>query len=145
MSTYSIDIFKEFELEKPVAGLVERISKPKGIIKHGEYGDSYSLYTDDSRTTVYDGKEFDLIPGIYWVMDIFKHPKHDTCQWNHYLFIVENDGSVFPIAEYCDQHDSTWVKQAIPVIKRFFAGETFKPIEITYYLHRSDKRTRWKV
>ena len=145
MNTYEIDIFKEFNLEKPVAGLVEKISQPKGIVKHEKHGDSYSLYTDDTRMTVYNGEEFDLVPGIYWVLDIFKHPKKQILQWNHYLFIVDEDGAVYPVAEYCNQQDSTWVKQAIPVIKRFFKGESFNPIELTYYLHRSDKRTSWKA
>ena len=145
MATYAIDLFKEFKLETPVTGLVERITKPKGIRKHEDYGVSYTLYTDDSCATVYNGKEFDLVPGIYWVLNIFKHPKRGTLQWNHYLFVVEEDGAVYPVAEYCNQHDSSWIKDALPVIKQFFAGEPIKPTEITYYLHRSDKRTRWKV
>ena len=145
MNTYSIDIFKEFKLETPMAGLVLKVIKPKGVIRHEKFGESYSLYTDDSQLTVYNGEEFDLIPGIYWVLDIFKHPKYQITQWNHYLFVVEDGGAVYPIAEYCNQHDSSWVKQALPVIKRFFAGESFNPIELTYYLHRSEKRTSWRA
>jgi len=64
-------------------------------------------------------------------------------KWNQYLFILEDDGDVYPIAEYLDQRDSSWVKSAIKLVKSYFEGNELDPIELTMIDYKIHRKTKW--
>ena len=128
---FEIDFYTEFGLPMPVAcGLVNKITSPKGIRtkndKTGIY--HYQLHTD-LKQIYEDGRAASVDEGLYWVMDVYK--LRGTMTWNHYLFVVESDGTTYPIAEFLDYTDSSWIKEAIEIIKDCFSGDEFEPIDIT--------------
>ena len=130
---YKIDFFKTFELEQPTAGLVQKVTSHKGIKRTAEDGSvTYALHTD--LKAVYEGKASILDAGVYLVTDVYIDYSNGvvgTPHWNHYLFIIEEDGAVYPIKEFVDQTDSSWVKNAIKPLKRIFAGEKLPAAKLT--------------
>lgn len=135
-----IDFYKELKLPQPMTcGLVNRILSPKGIRNLNEHG-QYAYHLKDELIQIYEGKPALVVPGIYWVMDIFKIGS--GLKWNHYLVVVESD-SFYPVAEFCEVVDSTWIKDAIPYIKDYFAGFELEPIEITPYRAPKQRKTGW--
>lgn len=139
---FQIDLFQKFELEEPISGLIFRITDKKGIripIKDSDEGFSYSLRTE--LTQIYNGEACELIPGIYTVLDICKPDGYPI--WNHYLFIVEEDGTVYPVGEYLDRTDSVWVKEALQVVKKFFNGEDVKKLRLTRYEKDKKDSSGW--
>ena len=135
-----IDFFKELELPSPVlTGLVDLIESPKGVRKQEPSG-RYSYALKDKLVQLYDGKPAIVTPGIYRVMVIFR--RKGDLQWNHYLVVVEED-CFYPVAEFCECHDSLWIKGAIHIIKRYFAGEELDPISLTVYPKPRQKESRW--
>lgn len=137
MNKFEFDFYEELGLPRPVTcGLVSRVTKPKGrrtLVEGLTKGDEpyyhYELHHDLIEVYGYT-KDTAFIPGIYWVMDVYKH-KHNMC-WNHYLIILEDDGSVYPVAEYLNCHDSRWVKKAAKVTEAYFNGKELEPIELTH-------------
>lgn len=135
-----IDFYKELKLPQPMTcGLVNKILSPKGIRKLNEH-DQYEYHLKDELIQIYEDKPALVEPGIYWVMDIFK--KNGELKWNHYLVVVEED-SFYPVAEFTECHDSTWIKSAQPYIKGYFAGEELDPIRITPYRAPRQRKTGW--
>lgn len=135
-----IDFYKDLRLPQPMAcGLVNKILSPKGIRKLNEC-DQYEYHLKDELIQIYEGKPALVEPGIYWVMDIFKID--NALKWNHYLVVVEED-SFYPVAEFTECHDSTWIKSALPYIKGYFAGEELDPIRITPYRAPRHRKTGW--
>lgn len=135
MTHYDIDFFKEFSLKKPISGIVERIVDAKGFRHKEEWGYSYQFNTDSSVSCVYKGEAMSCIPGLYKVLDICYIQDH-ICErmiWNNYLFVLEEDGTVYPVAEFIDDKDSSWVKKAMPVVKSYFNGEEIEPIELSKF------------
>lgn len=130
-----IDFYKELKLPKPVkCGLVNKIISPKGVRRLNQYN-QYEYRLKDELIQIYDGEPAQLDPGLYWAMDIYDR---DGLRWNHYLIIVEED-CFYPIAEFLNARDTAWIKQALPYIKAFFAGEEIDPIEITQYRTKKSK------
>lgn len=137
-----IDFYKELKLPQPMTcGLVNKILSPKGIRKLNER-DQYEYHLKDELIQIYEDKPALVVPGIYWVMDIFKIG--NQLKWNHYLVVVESD-SFYPVAEFCEVVDSTWIKDAIPYIKMYFAGEELDPIHITPYRAPRQRQNGWGV
>lgn len=142
MGFIEIDFFKELKLPTPMTcGLVNKIISPKGIRKLNEH-DRYEYRLKDELVQVYDKKPAQVSAGLYWVMDIYK--RYGTLRWNHYLVVVEED-CFYPIAEFCKCTDSTWIKDALPYIKRYFAGESMPPIDITRYRPIKESKSGWAV
>lgn len=141
MNTFEIDFYKELKLPTPITcGLVNRIISPKGLRKLNEH-DRYEYHLKDELVQIYHDNPAEVTPGIYWVMDIYK--RNGTLYWNHYLVVVEEDGCYYPVAEFRRCTDSTWIKDALPYIKRHFAGEELEPIELTPYRAPKERRTGW--
>lgn len=132
MSRFEFDFYKELKLPRPVTcGLVSKITKAKGKRTFNEDINDYYYELHHDLVQVYNyGEEVALEPGLYWVMDIYKY-KHEM-YWNHYLIILENDGSVYPVAEYLNCHDSKWVKKAVKVTETYFNQEALEPVELTH-------------
>lgn len=135
-----IDFYKELELPKTTCGLVNKILSPKGIRVLND-NNMYEYRLKDELVQIYDNKPVIVDEGIYWVMDIYKN-SNGVIKWNHYLVIVEKD-CFYPIAEFLDCKDSTWIKHAIHFIKSYFNGEIQDPIELTRYVIAPKKKTRW--
>ena len=117
----------------------ENIIKILRQIDYTKY-DVVVYHLKDELIQIYEGKPALVVPGIYWVMDIFKIGS--GLKWNHYLVVVESD-SFYPVAEFCEVVDSTWIKDAIPYIKDYFAGFELEPIEITPYRAPKQRKTGW--
>ena len=138
--TYRIDFYKAFKLVPPMCGLVNRVTSPKGIRRIEPDGyTSYQLQSDLS--CIYHGEASLFKPGLYWVLDIGL--VKGELKWNQYLFILEDDGDVYPIAEYLDQRDSSWVKSAIKIVKSYFEGTELDPIELTMIDYKIHRKTKW--
>lgn len=137
---YSIDFYKTYNLVPPTCGLVNKVTSPKGLRKFEAEGyTSYQLYSDLSD--IYKGEPASLEPGIYWVLDICK--VKEVLHWNHYLFVVDTDGFNYPVAEYLNQRDSAWVKEAIKLVKRYFAGEELDSTGITKIDYQIIRKSKW--
>lgn len=135
-----IDFYKELKLPQPMTcGLVNKILSSKGIRKLNERN-QYEYRLKDELIQIYEDKPALVEPGIYWVMDIFKIG--NELKWNHYLIVVESD-CFYPVAEFREVVDSTWIKDAIPYIKDYFAGIELEPIEITLYRAPKQRKTGW--
>ena len=123
-----VDFFKKFDLLNPVCGLVSKITSPKGIKSMENDEIIYKLHSEP--TWVYNREPAPSIKrGIYWVMNVCK--VKDRLTWCHYLFIVRKDKTVFPVAEYLYCEDTSWIKQAIKVIKKFYSDEPVESIVLT--------------
>lgn len=143
---YEFDFYKELNLPQPITcGLVQRVVSPKKVrTPETDYDYKgieechYQLDTELIEIYGYD-KGVALAAGLYWVMDIFKQGQNLT--WNHYLIILEDDGSVYPVAEYLNCHDSKWVKKGAKIVKAYFNGEDIPAINLTKYkTHKPIKR-----
>lgn len=135
-----IDFYKELKLPQPMTcGLVNKILSPKGIRKLNEH-DQYEYHLKDELIQIYEDKPALVEPGIYWVMDIFKIG--NALKWNHYLVVVEDD-CFYPVAEFCEVVDSTWIKDAMSYIKDYFAGFELEPIDTTPYRTPKQRKTCW--
>lgn len=135
-----IDFYKELELPQPmICGLVNKVISPKGTRKATESG-RYEYHLKDELIQIYEGKPALVVPGIYWVMSIYK--VGDGQKWNHYLVVVEDD-CFYPVAEFLEATDSTWIKKALPYIKDYFEGFDLMPIDITPYKPPKKKKTGW--
>lgn len=139
---YEIDFYKELKLAPPSTGLVNKILSPKGIRKSNQLG-RYEYRFKDELIQIYDGKPAKVEDGIYWVMSIYKD-REENLKWNHYLIIVGSD-SIYPVAEFLDCKDSTWIKDAIPYLKDYFGGFDMEPIQITEYKPPKQKKSGWKT
>lgn len=137
-----IDFYKELELPPATCGLVNKIVSPKGIRKLNEH-DRYEYRLKDELVQIYDDKPANVESGIYWVMDIYKD-KGGELKWNHYLVVVEED-CFYPVAEFLDCKDSTWIKQALPYIKDYFKEFDLEPIKITPYKPPKQNKKGWKT
>lgn len=137
---YEIDFYKELKLPRTTCGLVNKILSPKGKRRLNERNE-YEYHLNDELIQVYQGEgATEVTEGLYWVMDVFKNSEGQL-QWNHYLVVVDEEG-FYPIYEYLDAHDTTWILDAMPYIKGYFAGEEFDPIALTKYRMPKPK-TRW--
>lgn len=137
-----IDFFKELKLPQPiVCGLVNKVISPKGIRQLDETG-RYKYHLKDEIVQVYDGKPAFVNTGIFWIMDIYK--KGGELKWNHYLVIVEDD-CFYPVAEFLEATDSTWIKSAIPFIKRYFEGAELDVIQTTRYKAPKQSKRGWGI
>lgn len=134
-----IDFYKELNLPEVFTGLVNKVTSPKGMRKLNEM-DRYEYRLKDELIQVYEGEPALVDEGIYWVMDIFKF--EGSLKWNHYLVVVEDD-CFYPVAEFLECVDSTWIPDAIPYLKDYFAGVELEPIELTKYKFPKKKKTRW--
>lgn len=140
MNRCEIDFYKELGLPPTKCGLVNKILNPKGK-RRKNYLDEYEYHLNDELVQVYQGEEPAVVDeGLYWVMDIFTNPE-SRLQWNHYLVVVDEEG-FYPIYEYLDAHNTTWILDAMPYIKGYFAGEEFESIELTKYKMPKPK-TKW--
>ena len=139
MKKFEFDFYKELELPTPVlCGLVQKVTAPKGkrTMNESIHQYSYELHTD--LVNIYDFEETPYEPGLYWVMDVYKHKS--VLRWNHYLIIIEDDGTVYAVGEYLNCHDTTWIKKAVKVVNAYFEGEELDPIGITQC--KTDKPTK---
>lgn len=135
----TVDIYKKFRLPIPTCGLINKITSPKGIrVRESETYTSYRLHTD--LVCIYDDRATQLDEGIYWVMNVCK--VEGTMQWDHYLFVVEED-RVYPVAEFLYLTNTEWIPEALPYIKKYFAGEHLDPIKLTYIRQETSNKTRW--
>lgn len=137
---YEVDFFTMFKLPQPTCGMICKIISDRGIRKV-ESDNIYSYFFKD-ESELYHNKSSKLEPGIYHIMDICK--LQEEMQWCHYLFIIDQDGSVYPVAEYLKQPDTRWVKKALPVVKDYFRGKNIDPIEITD-LRPKKRKSSWKI
>lgn len=136
---YEIDLYKELKLPETTCGLVNKIISPKGKRRLNER-DEYEYHLNDELVQIYQGNSAVLEEGLYWAMDVFKNAKGQL-QWNHYLIIIDDEG-FYPVYEFLDAHDTTWIVDAMPYIKRYFAGQELEPIAITKYKNPKPK-TKW--
>lgn len=137
-----VDFYKDLPLPKPtICGLVNKVISPKGTRKLNE-NDLYEYHLKDELIQVYDGNPVKVTNGLYWAMSIYKNQAAEL-KWNHYLIIVDN-GSVYPVAEFLDCHDSSWIKDAMRYIKAYFAGEDLPEIDLTIYRVRP-RKSSWKT
>lgn len=135
-----IDFYSELRLPRPMTcGLVHKVTSPKGERRLND-NDQYEYRLKNDLIQIYDGKPAIVTPGIYWVMDIYKIG--DCLKWNHYLVIVEED-CFYPVAEFLECTDSSWIKDALPYIKDYYAGFDLEPIEITVYREPKQRKNRW--
>lgn len=139
MSRYKFDFYKQFDLLPPVSGLVSKITSPKGIRRITDSGVKYQFHSD--LIQVYDGQECMIEPGLYWVLDVCHVKK--SLVWCHYLFIVEDDGTVYPIKQCLNQKNSDWIPKSLEVVKRYFNGESIDPIELRVLPRPKPKRAGW--
>lgn len=139
MKHYKVDFYRELSL--PLAGLVKKVTSPKGV--RTIIDDQYVYSLKSELCCQYQGKAMRVTPGLYHVSCICK-PKGEVI-WNHYLFVVDADGNGYPVAEYLECSDSTWVKDAIHIVKDYFAENPVKPIKVTKYEKKPDKGTSWKL
>lgn len=141
---YRIDFFKTFNLVPPVCGLVNKVTSPKGVRRIEDDGYThYELHSDLIST--YKGEALALESGLYHVVDIGS--VQGRLNWNHYLFILDTEGYAYPIAEYLDQPNSSWIAQAIKLVKRYFQddpAEMQDPIQLTSIDYELPKRTPQK-
>ena len=137
-----IDFYKELNLPPALCGLVNKIISPKGLRKLNDK-DRYEYRLKDELVQIYDGKPASVEPGLYWVMDIYKD-RESNLIWNHYLVIVEED-CFYPVAEFLNCKDSTWIKAALPYIKGYFEKFDLEPIELTEYKAPKQRKTSWKT
>lgn len=140
---YTINFLKQFDLTEPISKtlLVEKITKSKGIRREEKYGYSYKLHTDPHTLYLSENDEVTVEPGIYWVLNLCKR-KDDIC-WDHYIFVVEDDGTTVPIGEFLAQHDTMWVKESLPIIKKAMLTGEYSPIELTRFPKNTEPKTRW--
>lgn len=137
---YEIDFYKELKLPQTVCGLVNKVLSPKGKRRINERGE-YEYHLNDELIQVYQGEgAAEVTEGLYWVMDVFKN-NEGKLQWNHYLVVVDEE-SFYPIYEYTGAVDTTWIPDALPYIKRYFAKEELEPIVLTKYKIPKPK-TKW--
>lgn len=129
MNQIEVDFYEDFYLPTPISGLVHKITSPKGIRKEVQGGYEYHLKHD--LIQIYEKDSIIVGEGLYWVLDIHIH--HGNVVWNHYLFVVDNDDAHL-VAEFMNITDSTWIKDAMPVIKKYFEGKPLKDIEATQYI-----------
>lgn len=134
-----IDFFRDFKLETPISGMVCKITSPKGIRSNENTGFVYRFHSE--LIYMYNGKATSLDAGLYHVTLTCK--PEDRLIWNHYIFRVDSDGKAYPIAEYLDQYNSEWVRDALPIVKKAFAGEATDPIKLTRYEHKAPKTSGW--
>lgn len=134
MNEFEVDFYKEFKLKPPIAGLVNKVTSPKGTRRLEETG-RYTYHIKEELVQVYDEKPCTVTPGLYWVMLITKDitTLYGGPKWYHYLFIVDLDGDVYPIFEYLEAKDTSWVKEALPYIKKYFSEEHLDRIRLTPY------------
>lgn len=137
-----IDFYKGMKLAPPVCGLVHKIISPKGIRKLNEHG-RYEYRLKEDLVQIYDNNPAEVGKGIYWVMNICKD-REGSLKWDHYLVVVDMDG-YYPVAEFLNCKDSTWIKGAIPYIKEYFSGFEMEPIEVTEYKPLKQQKTGWKT
>lgn len=138
---FEIDFYKELKMAPPVCGLVHKITSPKGIRRLNKQ-DRYEYHLKEDLIQIYDNKPAEVDAGIYWIMNIYKDIESNL-KWNHYLIIVD-DEAYYPIAEFLDCKDSTWIKSALPYIKDYFNGFDLEPINITRYRPPKQNKTGWK-
>lgn len=139
---YKLSFYKDFKLVPPFCGLVSKVTKPRGKKTLDDDGFiKYSLYSDDPR--IYRKAPMMLEPGLYWVLDICK--VKDNMWWNDYLFIIEENGNAYPVGEWLNQNDSSWVIQALPVVKKFFNKEKLEAINLTTIDYKKPKKTKWNL
>ena len=141
MHKYKIDFYKEFKLVPPVCGLVQKITSPKGIRrKESDAYTSYHLHTE--LMDIYEpNRPSEIESGLYWVLDVCKI--YDKMTWFNYLFIVLDGGRALPVGEFLRCKDSTWIKDALPIIKSYFEEEELSPIKLTYIPRPTPKLNRW--
>lgn len=136
-----IDFRKLLELDHKISGFIARILSPKGrITKKGDHK-SYSFHRDSvlEETARKDGVE----EGLYMVIDI--HNYSGFLQWNIYLVTVV-EGNSRLVAEYLDSPDTLWVKEAQPLVKRYFGGEYLEEVELTKIKKKSTRtQSRWSI
>lgn len=135
MRKYDIDFFKKFKLETPVVGLIMKVVSPRGLRRpDSDEPDGYAYRLTAEFPLVYnEGEATSVEPGIYHILDVCK--PEEKLLWNHYLFIVEDDGTAYPIWELLEQKNTQWVKEALPIIKKVFANKPMDRIKITRYNH----------
>ena len=136
---YKVDFYKD--LPTPLAGLVRKVISPKGV--RTIIGDKYVYSLKSNKCCQYQGKAFRVTPGLYHVSCICK-PEGEVI-WNHYLFVVDDDGNGYPVAQYLECVDSLWVKDAIHIVKEYFSETPVKPIKVKRYDKKRDKGTSWKL
>ena len=127
----NINFSKELNLDHAIGGFVARITSPKAIREQdketGRY--TYSFHTDGLLTNE-DGSHQVNKDGIYQVLDICKWGNDCDLQWNIYIVII-SDGEVYPVAEYLDNPNTMWVKEARHIVKSYFNGEELDTVELT--------------
>lgn len=127
---FDIDFYQKFSLPYPVeCGLVSKVISPKGKRQFREETQQYHYSLNEDLIQIYEGKPCQVTAGLYHVMDIYK--RHGQMTWNHYLFIVGDDGKAYPIAEYIKQTDSSWIKVAIKTVKQYFDGDELERVILT--------------
>lgn len=139
MKRFKIDFYEDFPLATPVVGLIEKIDGPKGTKKKEDNG--YMTYKFQAKDFwIYKEKPLALESGLYHVLDVCS--VNTECCWNNYLFIIDTDGTVYPVGEYLDCPDTHWVKKAFPLVKSYFAEEELDAIELTDFRPKK-RRSGW--
>ena len=124
----TIDFFKKFDLPQPTAGLVYKITSPRGVVCRGAEMTEYKLHTQ--LLDIYSGHPIKAESGVYSVTDVCNI--YGTMRWNHYIFYI-GDEKIVPIAEFLSTKDTEWVKEAVPIIKKAMLKGIAKTIKITQF------------
>lgn len=129
---FKVNFREELGLEHKIRGYIARVTEPKGVKTVKDGVTSYSLKTKVVGVPSNDIDEItEVEPGIYEVCDICKWFRDAKLYWNFYLVVVNEDGSITPVAEYLDNPYTLWVKPALKVVKAYFNGEELETIELT--------------
>lgn len=123
---FNIDFFQF--LVSPIVGLVSKITSSKGI--RYPVGDRVQYNLHHELIDVYRGEATHVFPGIYWVFGIYKKGLDYTR--SSYLFIVSDNGTVKPVAEYLGYLNLEWVPESLHILKKYFKGESLPQIHITH-------------
>lgn len=134
---FEMDFYKEFRLPKPTAMIIKKVTSPKGkrskVLIDGIEKYAYDFAGD--KSSIYNDKPLQLSAGLYAVTNITRitHGKrYGEMVWCHYLFIIEPDGTTYPVYESIGIPDTTWVKQALPIVKDYFNDYEIEPVMVKH-------------
>lgn len=132
-------------LESPVGGFVSKITEPKFIRKYMEKGDYYNYSLKDDVISMADKEGFrDVGPGLYYMCHISHWNRDNSLQWNFYLIQVGKEKARC-VGEFLDSPKTQWVKEAKPIIQKYFNKEKMTTVTPTKQKKASSSKSRWST
>lgn len=125
--------FKELlKLNHDIGGCIDRVISPRGVRKEEDGRMYYSLKKDFGYGFIFDKPDCKDIKdrSIWVVVDICHWDNSSALFWNIYLVVFDGERA-YPVAEFLDSPETLWVKEALPIIKKFFNGDDLEEISLT--------------